>query len=192
MPEIDELYEALEEAREADQVASACVLYEEILTNDEEEDLASTLLYAHDLIDLGNYGQALATLQRIEDLVPESGLASFYWARGTAFEETGDLAQAERCYREAAEKDRENRGGYLIQAAGMAFRQGEPAKAEYLVREALKADCERDEAYGNLGYYLACQRRFSEARTAFEEVLRIDPENENAREWLMDLEHLVS
>jgi len=44
MSEIDELYEALEEARDADQVASACVIYEEILIQEEVENVASTLL----------------------------------------------------------------------------------------------------------------------------------------------------
>ena len=62
MSEIDELYEALEEARDADQVASACVIYEEILIQEEVENVASTLLYVTDLIDFGNYAQAQATL----------------------------------------------------------------------------------------------------------------------------------
>ena len=68
MSEIEELYEALEEAQEKDQVASACILYEEILTLEDEEDVPATLLYVADLIDLGNVGQAEATLLRIEEL----------------------------------------------------------------------------------------------------------------------------
>ncbi len=191
MPEIDELYEALEEARDADQVASACVLYEEILTHDDEEEIPSTLLYVQDLTDLGNYGQAFATLQRIEDLVPQPIEATFHWVKGTVHQEMGDFAEAEACYREADKRETENRGDYLVQAAGMAFHRGEPARAEYLVREALKKECERDEALGNLATYLASQRRFPEARDAFQEVLEIDPENEIAREWLLDLDHLV-
>ena len=55
MSEIEELYEVLEEAREADQVASACVIYEEILTQEDVENVMSTLLYATDLIDFGNF-----------------------------------------------------------------------------------------------------------------------------------------
>ena len=191
MSEIDELNQALEKARDADQVASACVLYEEILTHDEEEDFASTLLYVQDLNDLGNYGQALATLQRIEDLVPKVLMMSYHWARGTVHEEIGDFSEAEVCYREADKHDNEGRGDYLVQAASMAFRRGEVGRADFLVREALKKDCERDEALSNLGGYLASQRRFVEAKTAFQEVLTIDHENENAREWLIDLEQLI-
>lgn len=191
MSETNELYEALQEAREADQVASACVLYEEILTQDEEEDLPSTLLYVQDLTDLGNYGQALATLQRIDDLIPSSFEATHHWVKGTVHQEMGDYAEAEACYREADKCQGESRGDYLIQAASMAFHCGESARAEYLVREALKKECERDEALGNLGAYLASQRRFPEARDTFQQVLEIDPENENAREWLLDLDHLL-
>lgn len=191
MSETDELYDALEEARDCDQVASACVLYEEILTHDEEEDIPSTLLYVQDLTDLGNYGQAFATLQRIEDLMPPPLEASFHWVKGTVHEEMGEYSEAETCYREADKRESENRGDYLIQAASMAFHRGEVARAEYLVREALKKECERDEALGNLGGYLASQRRFAEACDAFKQVLEIDPENENAREWLLDLDHLV-
>jgi tetratricopeptide (TPR) repeat protein len=191
MSEIEELNQALEEARDADQVASACVLYEEILTQDEEEDLASTLLYVQDLNDLGNFHQALATLQRIEDFVPEVLMMSYQWAKGTVHEEMGDYSEAEACYREADKLENEGRGDYLVQAASMAFRCGEVGRAEFLVREALKKECERDEALNNLGGYLASQRRFSEAKAAFEEVLTIDRENENAREWLIDLEQLL-
>jgi Tfp pilus assembly protein PilF len=73
----------------------------------------------------------------------------------------------------------------------MAFHRGEAAKAEYLVREALKYQCDRDEAYGNLGGYLASQRRFTEACAAFREVLKIDSENDHANEWIEDLEQVV-
>lgn len=191
MAEIDELYEALEEARDADQVASACVLYEEILTQDDEEDVSSTLLYAQDLTDLGNYAQALATLARIEELIPASGMASFQWVKGTVFEETGRFAEAESCFREADQHDPQKRGDYLVQAASMAFRQGEPGRAEFLVREALKKECECKEALANLGASLASQRRYAEAKVTFEEVIALDPKNENAREWLLDLDALV-
>ena len=164
MSELDELHQALEEARDSDQVASACVLYEEILTLDEEEDVGSTLLYAQDLTDLGNYGQALATLQRVEELVPDAAIASFHWVKGTIHQEMGDYSEAETCYREADQHESEGRGDYLVQAASMAFHRGEIGRAEFLIREALKKDCERDEALGNLGVYLASQRRFAEAK----------------------------
>lgn len=190
MSEIEELYEALEEARDADQVASACVIYEEILTLEDTENIISTLLYATDLIDFGNYTQAEATLNRVSELCENDDASELLlYNFATLHEKRGEFAEAEKYYRQAYEKDT-TRGDLLVMAAGMAFHRGEAAKAEYLVREALKSQCDRDEAYGNLGGYLASQRRFAEAITAYEEVLKIDPGNEHAREWIEDLEQL--
>ena len=190
MSEIEELYEALEEAREADQVASACVIYEEILTLEDVENVASSLNYAADLIDFGNYAQAEATLSRLGELCQDDEaeeLLLFVFA--TLHEKRGEFAEAEKFYRQAHEKNTV-RGDYLVLAASMAFHRGEAGKAEFLVREALKYQCERDEALSNLGGYLASQRRFREAKAAYEEVLKIDPKDEHALEWVEDLEQL--
>lgn len=190
MSEIEELYEALEEAREADQVASACVIYEEILTLEDVENVFSTLLYATDLIDFGNFAQAEATLHRVSELCDDDESKELLlFNLATLHEKRGEFSEAEKCYRQAHEKNT-TRGELLVMAANMAFHRGEAAKAEYLVREALKYQCDRDEAYSNLGGYLASQRRFSEAREAFEEVLKIDPGSDHAKEWIEDLEQL--
>ena len=191
MSEIEELYEALEEAREADQVASACVIYEEILTQEDVENVLSTLLYATDLIDFGNFAQAEATLHRIAELCDDTEAEELLlFNLATLHEKKGLFADAEKHYRLAHEKNT-TRGELLLMAANMAFHQGEPAKAEYLVREGLKYQCDRDEAYSSLGGYLASQRRFPEAKASFEEVLKIDPDNEHAAEWIEDLNQLL-
>ncbi|MBT4799312.1 tetratricopeptide repeat protein [bacterium] len=191
MSEIEELYEVLEEAREADQVASACVIYEEILTQEDVENVMSTLLYATDLIDFGNFAQAEATLLRVTDLCDEAESQELlFFNLATLYEKKGELRDAEKHYRLAHEQNT-TRGELLLMAANMAFHQGEPAKAEYLVREGLKYQCAQDEAYSSLGFYLASQRRFPEAKTAFQEVLKIDPENEYAIEWIEDLNPLL-
>ena len=191
MSEIEELYEVLEEAREADQVASACVIYEEILTQEDVENVMSTLLYATDLIDFGNFAQAEATLLRVTDLCDEAESQELlFFNLATLHEKKGELRDAEKQYRLAHEQNT-TRGELLLMAANMAFHQGEPAKAEYLVREGLKYQCAQDEAYSSLGFYLASQRRFPEAKKAFQEVLKIDPENEYAIEWIEDLNPLL-
>lgn len=191
MSEIDELYEALEEAREADQVASACVIYEELLMNEEVENVFSTLLYVTDLIDLGNYAQAEATLNRIEELCEADDARELHcFNRATLHEKRGELAEAEKYYRQAHEYNT-SRGELLLMAAEMAFHRGEVGRAEFLARESLKFQGDKAEAYGTLGAYLASQRRFAEARTMFAEVLALDPDNEHAREWLLDLEPLL-
>lgn len=191
MSEIEELYEVLEEAREADQVASACVIYEEILIQEDVENVMSTLLYVTDLIDFGNFAQAEATLLRVTELCDEvESQELLFFNFATLHEKKGEFRDAEKYYRLAHEQNT-TRGELLLIAANMAFHQGEPAKAEYLVREGLKYQCAQDEAYSSLGFYLASQRRFSEAKTAFDKVLEIDPENEYATEWIEDLNPLL-
>jgi tetratricopeptide (TPR) repeat protein len=191
MSEIEELYQVLEEAREADQVASACVIYEEILIQEDVENVMSTLLYVTDLIDFGNFAQAEATLLRVTELCDEvESQELLFFNLATLHEKKGEFRDAEKYYRLAHEQNT-TRGELLLIAANMAFHQGEPAKAEYLVREGLKYQCAQDEAYSSLGFYLASQRRFSEAKTAFDKVLEIDPENEYATEWIEDLNPLL-
>lgn len=190
MSEIEDLYEELEEAQERDQVASACLLYEEILTLEDEENVLATLLYVADLIDLGNISQAEATLLRIEELCEGELASDWHAARGQLNHHRGRYEDSEKDYR-AAHELRTDRGDYLILAAASAFQRGEAGKAEYLVREALKYQCEKEEAYTNLGTYLASQRRFEEAGDCFQKVLKLDAENEFAREWLEDLELVI-
>lgn len=191
MSEIEELYQVLEEAREADQVASACVIYEEILIQEDVENVMSTLLYVTDLIDFGNFAQAEATLLRVTELCDEvESQELLFFNLATLHEKKGEFRDAEKYYRLAHEQNT-TRGELLLIAANMAFHQGEPAKAEYLVREGLKYQCAQDEAYSSLGFYLASQRRFPEAKTAFDKVLEIDPENEYATEWIEDLNPLL-
>ena len=191
MSEIDELYEALEEVRDADQVASACVIYEEILIQEEVENVASTLLYVTDLIDFGNYAQAEATLYRVNELCEDDETKELYlYNFASLHEQRGAFLEAEKCYREAHELNTA-RGELLVMAANMAYHRGESPKAEYLVREALKYQCDREDANSHLGLYLASQRRFQEAHDAFQEVLKLNQENEHAREWIEDLEHLL-
>lgn len=188
MTEIDELYEALEEARENDAVASACVIYEAILTEEEEENVPSTLLYVNDLVDLGDLARAEACLVRVEELcesVEEREL--FAYQQGNLAERRGQLEEAEKWYRAAFERNPE-RADYLLMAAEVVFHRGEAAKAEHLVREALKGEVDREQAWCQLGAYLASMRRFAEAIEVFERVLAEDPDHEHASEWLDDLQ----
>lgn len=191
MTELDDLYEALEEAQSADQVASACVLYENILTIEDEENISATLLYIADLIDLGNIGQAESTLLRIEELCEGELEAEWLSAFASLNHHKGRFDEAVKQYRKAHELS-SDRGDFLVLAAASAGQAGDLSKAEFLIREALKFQCEQDEAYQNLGSYLAGQRRFAEARDCFLKVLKLDSGNELAAEWIEDLDQVIA
>ncbi len=191
--ELEALYEALEEAQGNDQVASACFIYENILTIEETENIGATLLYVTDLIDLGNIGQAEATLVRIEELCEDNeagDLCMWHSVSADLHAHVGRYEEAIAAYRKAHELDT-SRGDLLALAANAAFQTGEAGKAEYLIREALKFPCEQSEVQAALGTYLAAQRRFQEATDAFKKALSLDAENTFAAEWIEDLEQLV-
>lgn len=191
MSPVNELLELLEDAEERDQLATARYLYEKILMEDDEENFAATLLYVGNLVDLGDLSHAEATLSRIEEEIPDELKAGFLCQRGDLHSHRGRFAEAEKDYREANKLDA-NEGEYLVFAAQAAFQQGEIARAEYLIREAIAVGGEvLDEAYGNLAGYLVAQQRYQEARTCYEKVVEFDPENDHAREWIADLNRVL-
>ncbi len=69
----------------------------------------------------------------------------------------------------------------LHQATGNAWLRAEvPAKAERHYRKALEYHPHSDAVATNLGTLCLQQRRYDEAKTAFEESLRVNPKNERA------------
>ncbi|MDA7882172.1 tetratricopeptide repeat protein, partial [Akkermansiaceae bacterium] len=140
---------------------------------------------------LGDLNHAEATLARIEEEISGDLRAGFLSQRGDLHSHRGHYAEAEKDYREANKLD-SNEGEYLIFAAQAAFQQGEVARAEYLIREAIAVGGEvLDEAYGNLAGYLVAQQRYQEAKTCYEKVVSLDPGNEHAREWIVDLNRVL-
>ena len=192
MSSINDLLELLDDAEELDQLATARHLYEKILVKDEaDENYAATLMYVANLVDLGDLNHAEATLARIEEEIPEDLSAAFLSQRGDLQSHRGNYAEAEKDYREANKID-SNEGEYLVFAAQAAFQQGEVARAEYLIREAIAIGGEvLDEAYGNLAGYLVAQKRYQEAKVCYEKVVSLDTDNDHAREWIEDLNKVL-
>ena len=192
MSSINDLLELLENAEELDQLATARHLYEMIMMEDEaDENHAATLMYVANLVDLGDLNHAEATLLRIEDEIPEDLSATFLSQRGDLQSYRGNYAEAEKDYREANKID-SNQGEYLVFAAQAAFQQGEVARAEYLIREAIAIGGEvLDEAYGNLAGYLVAQQRYQEAQACYEKVVSLNSDNDFAQEWIEDLNRVL-
>ena len=159
MSSINDLLELLENAEELDQLATARHLYEMIMMEDEaDENHAATLMYVANLVDLGDLNHAEATLLRIEDEIPEDLSAAFLSQRGDLQSYRGNYAEAEKDYREANKID-SNQGEYLVFAAQAAFQQGEVARAEYLIREAIAIGGEVLDEDGQTSYILfTCTR----------------------------------
>ncbi len=186
----DELYEALSLAEENDQLATARVLYEEILQDDPENG-ALQILHAANLIELGDLATAEEVLGSAGDLLEEDEIRPGYLVqRGNLARERGALEEAEAHFREAHKLNKED-GDPLILAASVASARGELAKAEYLVREAAKLPETAEEGYFQLGNILVSQQRYEEAYETFSKVLELAPGNELAEEWQEDLAQVL-
>ncbi|MGC6427708.1 MAG: tetratricopeptide repeat protein [Akkermansiaceae bacterium] len=186
MADSDALFEKLQDAEDRDQLATARVLYEEILAREPEEG-SLLILYAANLIELGDLATAEQILARAEELSAEKTQPGLLTQFGNLARARGQFLVAEKYFREAHQlspDDAEN----LLNAAAMATGQGELSKAEYLLREAekLRGELHLDSLY-HLAGNLVSQQRYQDARSFFESILALDPGHELAKEWLEDL-----
>lgn len=187
MPDSDELLELLQDAEDRDQLATARVLYEAIL--DKETDQAALqVLYAANLIELGDLTTAEQVISQIDEIEEQETQAGLLTQKANLARACADFSKAESFYREA-HKLVDDGGENLLNAAFMASQQGETAKAEYLLREAVKIESEfQCDAWFNLAGNLISQQRYDEARKCYETVLTMEPDHGLAQEWLEDLD----
>lgn len=188
----DALFAALEEAEAKDQLATARVLYAKMMKLDGEPPLK--LLAAENLIELHQHGQAEQLLLQVEEVVGTEGggelRAGLLAQKGNLARARGENEEAEKCYRAAHQLEPENTG-LLLAAAEVSVRQGETAKAEFLVRKALEDPAYEGEALFQLGTLFAAGERWDEALEAFGRCAHVDPENEVAELWVEDLEEAL-
>lgn len=187
MPDSDELLELLQDAEDRDQLATARVLYEAIL-DQETDQVALQVLYAANLIELGDLTTAEQVISQIDEIEEQETQAGLLTQKANLARARADFSTAESFYREA-HKLADDGGENLLNAAVMASQRGELAKAEYLLREGIKIESEfQSDAWFNLGGNLIAQQRYDEARKCYDAVLVIDPQHDLASEWLEDLD----
>jgi Flp pilus assembly protein TadD len=93
--------------------------------------------------------------------------------------QAGNLAEAERLYRQVlAEDDSLARGWYLLGVA--RWQQGDVVEAEDYLRQAVQRRPDLAAAYNHLGIVLARQKRHAEAIVALREAIRLQPEMADA------------
>jgi tetratricopeptide (TPR) repeat protein len=188
MPDPNQLFEQLQEAEDDDQLATSRTIYEAILV-EEPDHPAMLVLYAANLIELGDLNAAHNVLSRAKELVDEESLPGFLSQQAHLARAQGDLSTAEKFYREAHKLTPDD-GENLLNAAQAAAGQNELQKAEYLLREATKIEGELEaDAWFNLAGNLVSQQRYPEARTCYQKVITLDSENSLAEEWIADLDH---
>ena len=187
MTNSNELFELLQDAEDRDQLSSARVIYEAIL-EDEPDQPEIQVLYAANLVELGDLSAAEEILLQLPDLEEPEIQAGLLTQKAHLARACGDFPKAEAYYR-AAHKLTNDGGENLLNAAIMAARQKELAKADYLFREATKLKSEfQSDAWYNLAGNLIAQQRYEEAKKCYREVLELEPDHSLAQEWLEDLD----
>ena len=104
--------------------------------------------------------------------------------RGIARHKAGDLDGAAECYR--AVLSDQPRNPAALQLLGLVARgQGEPARAETLMRQSLRLDPRQAHVWANLARLLKRQERLADAIDGFEHARPLLPE---AKRWQLDLD----
>ena len=149
------------------------------------------LYYADALFDLARYKESLAALRRATALCPPDKLQLIYFRFGDVHRKRGALRLAERWYRRAVDSSPEDATYHIFLGALLAS-AGRLDEAEAVHRRATrcKVGC-IDEAFLNRGFVLRALERYVDARKCFLQALKITPKYKEAREALLDVDHVI-
>ena len=144
-------------------------------------------VYAINLIGIGRYEDAESALNEAEHLVSDRRLPWVIHRRAILEKQRGNLQPALDLWM-TAHSQQPDEATFPIYAATMAHRLGRLSEAEELAQ--IGTTCSKgypDEAWYNLGGYLAAQERYEEAFQCYEKAIEIDPEYEIAIERRQEL-----
>lgn len=174
-----DLRERLLEAFEDDSIILAILLAERLIADGSEEGWVFEI-YADMLIAIGRYDDAETALSRVEHFVSEERRAWVTHRRAELEKERGNFQAALDLWK-AAHSQKPDEGTFPVYASTMAHRLGRLHEAEVLARIGTQcAQGSPDEAWYNLGGYLAAQERYDEAYECYERAIEIDPDDELA------------
>lgn len=181
------LEQELDKAAHEERYLSVIYLCLELLKLNPEEfshwyDLAEAY---HSLGRFDDFSYAQDQAQRYSS---EKELPWIICRKGNLLYSTGRFEEAISCFRRANSLFPDD-ATFLIYMASANFRKNDVVEAETLARKAI--ECEKgavDEAHYNLGCYLIAQDKLAEAKEHIKKALSIDPDYEEAKERLHDLE----
>lgn len=119
---------------------------------------------------------AEALLLRAAEIIPSEEV---YGMLGVMRYETGDIPSALRYFRMALDINPEHVPS-LMNSAECHIAEGNPARAEELIREALKVDPGEPNAWLRLGQVQGNNGKFSEAERSFSRAIELSPTNGEA------------
>lgn len=139
------------------------------------------------LRDIARYEEAEQALLKAIAYCPPQSLWVPYGAMGHLFKASGDYGRATEWFHRVIDTAPDDAGGYIFLGCVLAL-QGRLTEAEEVHRRATQcAEGCIDEAFLNLGFVLRAQERFAEAAKCFEEAIRRDPDDRDAKRALRDV-----
>lgn len=137
--------------------------------------------------DLARYDEAEQALLKAIEYCPSEKLRIPFAAMALLFRAARDDDRAAQWFRRVIQSAPDHASGYIFLGGTLAL-QGRLAEAEAMHRRATEcAEGCLDEAYLNLGFVLRAQERFEDAAIGFEEALRRDPTDRDAKRSLRDV-----
>jgi len=144
------------------------------------------------LLEIARYDEAKIALEKAIKRCKPNNLALPYESMGHLYKAKGNNRTAEKWYRKALEIRPNN--PYILVFIGAALaKQGKFTQAKKFHRKAIKvAGPEADEAYYNLGLILRAEEKYNDARKAFEEAIKLDPNYKEVKKALKDVNYALN
>ena len=181
--------------KKADNKGLVCLALERarIYTQDYPDSVKGWLIYAESLCSLAHYSEALRAARRALFVCPlnHQNRPFIYLHIGRIHEHNGKPITALLWYRKAV-KTQPDDAGHRIYLGGLLASMGRLTEAAKVHRRATR--CKRgciDEAHLNLGLVLRAQRKYKEAIQSFRKALQIDPNYQEAKKELKDVEATI-
>jgi tetratricopeptide (TPR) repeat protein len=136
-------------------------------------------------LNAGEYDKAIKELQQALAANPKS--AEIYYSLGLAYSAKGNQDKAIKNLLVAVRLNpkftqaRVALGQIYDQQGLNLLRQGQPARAATLFKEAVAQDPKNDGAFNNLGVALAQQRQYTQAIAALQRSVAVNPNNNKAQ-----------
>jgi tetratricopeptide (TPR) repeat protein len=190
MSTLKEMKQILQEADDKGFVALSREICERLLIAEPKERWVLSI-YADNLTKCSLYTEAAQVIARAEEVAEPGILKWILSKKGNLYEEMSDFQKAEEIYMQAHALDPAE-PALLVFAASVAFRSGNIQRAIDLAREATLCPGKPfAEAYYNLAGFLMVQKQYEEARASYKQALEINPDYENARTRLEDVERVL-
>jgi tetratricopeptide (TPR) repeat protein len=126
----------------------------------------------------GRAGRAVEVFEKMARMEPDS--AVIFCSLGNALVAKGDFDAAEEAYQKAVEIDPSEKVTFYNRLAGIYFEAGHDQRAEKVLRKCIEYCVDEPVYYCSLGDVLVRQGRLTDAESAYEKAITLNPNDAGA------------